>query len=46
VKREDFNPGTPLHEPQCGQCKGNGILYRAGLKILARSSGRGVPVEH
>jgi hypothetical protein len=23
-----------------GLCKGNGILYRAGLKILARSSGR------
>jgi hypothetical protein len=22
----------------------NGILYRAGLKILARSSGRGVPI--
>ena len=31
---------SALRELSTGLCKGNGIVYRAGLKILARASGR------
>jgi hypothetical protein len=39
VVKGDFVRNT-LRELSVGLCKGNGILYRAGLKILARASGR------
>ena len=39
VVKGDFVRNT-LRELSVGLCKGNGIMYRAGLKILARTSGR------
>ena len=31
--------GSALRELSVGLCKGNGVMYRAGLKVLARCSG-------
>lgn len=39
VVKGDF-VGTALRELSVGLCKGNGIMYRAGLMVLARCSGR------
>ena len=38
VVKADF-VGSALRELSVGLCKGNGIVYRAGLKVLARCAG-------